>query len=174
MAIEKGAGEFQIDFPATQTIIDSNAVGKKGVPMHYQAYNVEPPMKTVPVENGIPKTEHPGMTLAEYAAAKRWEYEVSGITFNNIRVATDDRSKMLISGAREAALKDENFKTKWKSQNGEFIELSSIDIIEISDLVLSHISNCFELESIIISKIENGEIENYQDIDNFFPKNQEV
>lgn len=160
--------------PATETIIDGDLIGKKGYPMHYVALGIQPPTKTVPVEDGIPQTDHPGMTLEEYAAAKRWEYEVSGITFNNIRVATDDRSKMLISGAREAALKDENFKTKWKSQNGEFIELSSIEIIEISDLVLSHISNCFELESIIISKIENGEIENYQDIDNFFPKNQEV
>ena len=62
MAIEKGAGEFQIDFPqATETVIDSSRIGKKGYPMHYAALGLEPPTKTVTVEDGIPQTEHPGL-----------------------------------------------------------------------------------------------------------------
>lgn len=46
---------------ATETIIDSARIGKKGYPMHYAAFGIEPPMKTVPVEDGAPQTEHPGL-----------------------------------------------------------------------------------------------------------------
>lgn len=47
---------------ATQLIPDLSGLGKKGgLPMHYQAFGIEPPMKTVPVENGQPVTDHPGL-----------------------------------------------------------------------------------------------------------------
>lgn len=42
-------------------IIDSARIGKKGLPMHYQAFGIEPPMKTVPIEVGEPVAEHPGL-----------------------------------------------------------------------------------------------------------------
>lgn len=61
MALEKRPGEFQIDFPATETVIDTARIGKKGYPMHYATLNLDPPMKTVPVEDGIPQIEHPGL-----------------------------------------------------------------------------------------------------------------
>lgn len=46
---------------ATETVIDSIRIGKKGFPMHYQAYGMEPPTKIVPVEDGEPQTDHPGL-----------------------------------------------------------------------------------------------------------------
>ena len=46
---------------ATETVIDLSRVGKKGFPMHYAALDIEPPTKTVPVENGQPQTNHPGL-----------------------------------------------------------------------------------------------------------------
>lgn len=46
---------------ATETIIDSNLIGKKGYPMHYAALGLEPPTKTVPVEDDITQTDHPGL-----------------------------------------------------------------------------------------------------------------
>ena len=45
----------------TQQIPDLSGVGKKGLPMHYQAFGIEPPMKTVPVEDGEPVANHPGL-----------------------------------------------------------------------------------------------------------------
>ncbi|WP_313027902.1 hypothetical protein [Brucella sp.] len=45
----------------TQQIPDLSGLGKKGLPMHYQAFGIEPPMKTVPVEDGEPVTKHPGL-----------------------------------------------------------------------------------------------------------------
>lgn len=47
--------------PATDTIIDSNLIGKKGYPMHYAALGLAPPMKTVPVDVGESATDHPGL-----------------------------------------------------------------------------------------------------------------
>lgn len=61
MALEKRPGEFQIDFPATETVTDYDRIGKKGIPMHYQAYGMEPPTKTVPVEGGVPQSDRPGL-----------------------------------------------------------------------------------------------------------------
>lgn len=46
---------------ATRQVIDTDKIGKKGFPLHYAALGLEPPMKTVPVENGEPVNEHPGL-----------------------------------------------------------------------------------------------------------------
>lgn len=46
---------------ATQQVPDLSGLGKKGLPMHYQAFGIQPPMKTVPVEDGEPVIEHPGL-----------------------------------------------------------------------------------------------------------------
>ncbi len=51
--------------PATETVIDNERIGKKGVPMHYAAFGLEPPTKVVPVEDGQPQTEHPGLDPIE-------------------------------------------------------------------------------------------------------------
>ncbi|MFK3663929.1 hypothetical protein ACI2JN_01545 [Ochrobactrum teleogrylli] len=50
---------------ATQQVIDASKIGKKGYPRHYQALGLEPPMKTVPVENGEPVANHPGFDPVE-------------------------------------------------------------------------------------------------------------
>ncbi len=47
---------------ATQTIIDSTRIGKKGYPMHYSAFGIDAPTKVVPVEDDQPVTNHPGLS----------------------------------------------------------------------------------------------------------------
>ena len=47
---------------ATQQVIDMERMGKKGTLIHPEAYGEQPPMKTVPVENGKPVAEHPGLS----------------------------------------------------------------------------------------------------------------
>lgn len=153
---------------ATETVIDSSRIGKKGFPMHYAALGIEPPMKTVPVEDGGPQTNHPGMTLQEYAAAKRWEMEVGGIEVNGLTVATDDRSKTMISGARVAAMANPDFKTSWKGAGGEFVPLDAHAVIAISDAVLAHVSNCFATEALVLADIEAGSITTVEQIDAAF------
>lgn len=153
---------------ATETVTDYNRIGKKGMPMHYQAYGMEPPTKTVPVENGEPQTNHPGMTLQEYAAAKRWEKEVGGIAVNGLTVATDDRSKTMISGARVAAMANPDFTTAWKGSGGEFVPLDASAVVAISDAVLAHVSNCFAIEAQVLADIEAGAITTVEQIDAAF------
>lgn len=153
---------------ATETVIDSSRIGKRGFPMHYAALGLEPPMKIVPVENGEPQANHPGMTLQEYAAAKRWEKEVGGIEINGLTVATDDRSKTMISGARVAAMADPDFTTSWKGAGGEFVPLDAHAVIAISDAVLAHVSNCFAIEAQVLAAIEAGSITTEAQIDAAF------
>lgn len=46
---------------ATKTVIDSHALGRKGTPRFPEAYGRELPTKTVPVEDGQPVQNHPGL-----------------------------------------------------------------------------------------------------------------
>ncbi|MDU8502973.1 hypothetical protein RYB01_27840, partial [Pseudomonas syringae] len=53
-------------------------------------------------------------SLLVYAADKRWRVETGGIVVGGMSVATDDRSKLMITGARVKADKDAAFTTNWK------------------------------------------------------------
>lgn len=56
----------------TQEIIDQDRVGRRGMPRHYQAFGIAPPMKTVPVDGqGQPETAHPGLTAIKSEARRR-------------------------------------------------------------------------------------------------------
>jgi len=46
----------------TQEVVDMERMGKKGTLLHPEAYGEKPPMKTVPVEEGQPANEHPGLS----------------------------------------------------------------------------------------------------------------
>lgn len=153
---------------ATQQVPDLSGLGKKGLPMHYQAFGIQPPMKTVPVEQGEALVDHPGMSVAEYIAAKRWEREVGGIELDGLAVATDDRSKMMISGARVAAQNNPEFATQWKASDGTFLMLDAQTIIAISDAVLEHVARCFAIEASIILDLQMGAVFTFSDIDQIF------
>ncbi|MEJ5019323.1 DUF4376 domain-containing protein [Ochrobactrum vermis] len=153
---------------STKEVFDTAKVGKKGFPRFAEALGREPPMKIVPVENGEPQTNHPGMTLQEYAAAKRWEKEVGGIEVNGLTVATDDRSKTMISGARVAAMANPDFTTAWKGSGGEFVPLDARAVVAVSDAVLAHVSNCFATEAQVLADIDAGAITTVEQIDAAF------
>lgn len=106
--------------------------------------------------------------LPAYAAAKRWEKEVGGIEVNGLTVATDDRSKTMISGARVAAMANSDFTTAWKGSGGEFVPLDAGAVVAISDAVLAHVSNCFAIEAQVLADIEAGAITTVEQIDAAF------
>lgn len=106
--------------------------------------------------------------LPAYAAHKRWEKEVGGIEVNGLTVATDDRSKTMISGARVAAMANPDFTTSWKGAGGEFVPLDANAVIAISDAVLAHVSNCFAAEAQVLADIEAGSITTIEQIDAAF------
>lgn len=154
---------------STQQVIDNDKIGKRGFPRHYASLGLEPPKKVVPVDDmGQPEVSHPGMTLQQYAAAKRWEKEVGGIEINGLTVSTDDRSKTMISGARVAAQNDPDFTTQWKSSNGSFVTINAAAVIAISDAMLRHVSDCFAIEAQVLAEIEAGTISSLEQIDAAF------
>lgn len=107
-------------------------------------------------------------TLEGYAARKRWEKEVGGIEVAGTTVYTDDRSKMMIMGARIAAEADPGFATQWKAADGSFVEIDAATIIAISDAVLAHVDACFAIEAQVLDGIGNETITSTAEIDAAF------
>lgn len=106
--------------------------------------------------------------LVTHAAQRRWEKEAGGITLSGLVVHTDDRSKIMISGARVAAEADPNFTTQWKGADGSFVTLDAAMIVAISNAVSTHVSNCFALEAQVLAQIEAGTITTAAEIDAAF------
>lgn len=106
--------------------------------------------------------------LVAYAAAKRWEKENGGINVGGAQIATDDRSKVMISGARVAAENDPDFSTEWKAADGSFVTVNAAMIVAISDAMLAHVSNCFALETRVLAQIEAETITTTEEIDAAF------
>lgn len=106
--------------------------------------------------------------LVSYAADKRWQKETGGFELNGLHIATDDRSKLMLSGARVAAEADPNFTTSWKSADGAFVMLNALQIIAISNAVLSHVSDCFAIEAQVLSQIDDGTITGQSQVDTAF------
>lgn len=102
--------------------------------------------------------------LVSYAAQKRWQVETGGIVVGGVSVATDDRSKVMIIGARVKADADPNFTTEWKTPAG-FQTINAATIIAISDAVLAHVDACFAVEAIVLAEIAAGTITTTNEID---------
>ncbi len=103
-------------------------------------------------------------SLLVYAADKRWRVETGGIVVGGMSVATDDRSKLMITGARVKADKDAAFTTNWKTPAG-FVEIDAATIIAISNAVLDHVDASFAIEGAVLAGIEAGTITTQAQID---------
>lgn len=103
-------------------------------------------------------------SLHAYNASKRWEKEIGGIKCNGLQISTDDRSKTMVSGARIEAENNQDFTTQWKTETG-FITINASQIIDISNALLRHVSDCFAKEYSVSKKIEAGEVLTTEDID---------
>jgi len=106
--------------------------------------------------------------LLQYAATKRWETEIAGITFNGIPLYTDDRSKILIMGARSRAEKNSSIQEQWTAADGVIYTLNASTIISISDAIGEHVSRCFSKFAEVRGKINSSEITTYEQIDTEF------
>lgn len=88
----------------------------------------------------------PALTPADligYAALQRWTRETGGITVSGLPIATDDRSKTLIIGARIQAGADSTYVAKWVATDGSIHDLPASAIIAVSNAVAAHVSACF-------------------------------
>lgn len=101
------------------------------------------------IEQPVP----PALTLAETVDQKktdlssyRYDKEVGGIIMaNGMKVATDDRSKGLIAGARIDIIDDPTILTDFKAETG-WIQIDAATVILISSAVAAHVRACFAIE----------------------------
>lgn len=151
----------------TITVVDYNRVGKKGFPMHSAAFpDVALPTKEVPIAVTTPdQVVDLKQSLQLYTAEKRWQNETGGFELNGMYIAADDRSKLMLSGARVAAEADPDFTTQWKAADGVFVSLSASQLVAISNAVLAHVSKCFALEAQVLSQIADGTITDRSQVD---------
>lgn len=106
--------------------------------------------------------------LIAYAANKRWQKEVGGITVSGIPVATDDRSKLMMTGARVAAAADPEWSTQWAGMDGSIYPLTAAQVVAISDAVQAHVNNCFAIFATVKTGIDNSTITSAAQIDAAF------
>jgi hypothetical protein len=104
--------------------------------------------------------------LTAYAAHVRYNTEVAGISLaGGKKVATDDRSKLMIMIARMSAEKDVTFTTPWVENDGSISTLNATQIIEMSDAVLDHVHKIFTDFNTAVEKISGGQATTLEKID---------
>lgn len=103
--------------------------------------------------------------LLSHAANRRWEIEVAGISIGGIPVATDDRSKLLMSAARAKAKEDVGYSKNWKVAPAQYVTLDADQLVSMADLVEQWVTICFEAEGQVSEKIENGTVTTEAQID---------
>lgn len=106
--------------------------------------------------------------LIGYAADCRWRKEIGGIVVSGVSVATDDRSKQMILGARLAAEADNGFTTPWVGSDGSINTLGAAQVIAISNAVLAHVAGCFATFADLQSDITDGTITTRQQVETAF------
>ncbi|MGV1752789.1 DUF4376 domain-containing protein [Agrobacterium sp. CG674] len=114
----------------------------------------------VPVQIPLTKAD-----LVTYAADARWRAETGGFELGGMSIASDDRSKTMILGARVKAEGDAAFTTRWKGPDGVFATIDAATIKLISDAVLQHVADCFSAEDTVITGIYAGEVTTTQQVD---------
>ncbi len=149
------------------TVIDYSRAGHRGFPLYPEAHpEITLPTKEVPASEATPEQAvDPKQALTLYAADKRWQKETGGFEFNGLHIATDDRSKIMISGAREAAKGNPDFTTPWVTSTGEIAILDAATIIAISDAVGAHVNSVFGIYAIVLPLILDGTITDQTQID---------
>lgn len=91
-------------------------------------------------------------------AERRWQAEIGGIALpDGTRLDTDDRAKLLITGARAAALADPGFATRWKCAGGQWLELDSAQVLAAYAAIFGHVSACFAREAEIAEMVAEAE-----------------
>lgn len=105
-------------------------------------------------ENGRPELIAPSeLTFGETVAAKkadlarlRYKKEVGGVVLpNGQTIATDDRSKALIAGARLDTMTDPAIVTDWKTDLG-WVQIDAATVAVIATAVAAHVRSCFSAE----------------------------
>lgn len=106
--------------------------------------------------------------LASYARDRRWQVEIAGITVGGVAIATDDRSKTMILGARLAAQSDPSWSTIWRGADGNAYPVNAAAIVAISDAVQAHVNATFVALADVLAAIAAGTTATFAEVDAAF------
>ena len=82
----------------------------------------------------------------EFANA-RYAQEISGVEFGGHKIKTDRESQAMLTGAALQALNDQNYKCRWKCDDGTFVELDRATILAAAVAVRQHVQASFDKEA---------------------------
>ena len=102
----------------------------------------------------IERVHNPTPTAAAIAA-RRYEAEVGGTTVHGMHIGTDDRSKLLITGAVSKAVRDPQYTLNWKTAAG-FTQIPAEQVLLIADAVADHVQACFDREAELLAALDAG------------------
>lgn len=140
-------------------------------PGHWHAcgVDVEPGFQFTDGAFNPPVAEPKSMgELLAHAADLRWRKEVGGVLVGDVPVATDDRSKLMITGARVAAMADPDWSTEWHGADGATYPVDAVAMVAISDAVQAHVNDVFATFAAVKAAIEAGTITTTAEIDAAF------
>lgn len=104
--------------------------------------------------------------LPAYAAAKRWEREISGTVWNGWPVLSDRESQSKIIAEAVAIEKDERVDgDPWKFADGEFRSLTNEQMDDLAAAVRLHVRNSYGIEAQVLAAVEAGNITTEAQID---------
>lgn len=115
---------------------------------------------------GLPSPEPDGTNLIAYAANKRWQKEVGGVTLNGIPVPTDDRAKLLILGAAQTMAVDATAPLVINGVN--YGSMTGAQFQVINAAVVAHVQSTFPILADVIALINSNEITTTAQIDEAF------
>lgn len=118
--------------------------------------------------NTIKDADEPTIDLKAYAKQKRKELEEGGFDFNGLKIATDPDSQRKILGARVLAESNLDHKVQFNYTENEFVELDAPLIIALNTAVAMHIDRMFKAQSAVIKAIDESNIIDTDQVDNFF------
>jgi hypothetical protein len=90
----------------------------------------------------------------ETVASNRYNYEISGVSYNDIYVSTDRESQSKIIAVDVIASRDSSYSVRWKTANNTFVTMNSDTILQVSNTVLNHVQSAYTLESNKIDEID--------------------
>lgn len=109
--------------------------------------------------------------LTSWAANHRWELETAGAPFRGYRVATDDRSKLMMVGSVIAAQMTPDYKTVWQFLDGS-LSLTGADVTEMSLMTQRWVNGLFDVFAEVRALIDSGEITSTSQISERFAATQ--
>lgn len=123
-----------------------------------------PPARVVRVFETQPDAPPDAARLKAHAERKRWEIEVGGIDVAGMRIATDDRSKVLINGAHALAIEDPAAVFDFRAV-GAWAQTDAATVRAIAVAVGRHVQTMFSRHRAAEEAVDAGTATTFAEID---------